>query len=312
MEQVMTEAKKNPKSRGLGRGLNALFEDEEDNFTQAAPAAANEEKTVSTTGGPGRRTLGTDQLTPGAFQPRTLFKDETLGELAESIKRHGLLQPILVRAIPGDETNFEIIAGERRWRAAQKAGLHEVPVIVRDLSDEMAVEIALIENLQREDLNPVDEAMGYKKLLDVHGRTQEEIADALGKSRPYIANMVRLLGLPTVVLGYLERGDLSIGHARALITAKDAEALAREVVAKNLSVRQTEALVGDETGRVKKTKTGGRVAKDADTLALEKDMSNNLGMRVTIDSPNGQSGKLNIEFKDLDQLDLLIRRLSQQ
>ena len=220
-----------------------------------------------------------------------------------------------MRALKDQSGRYEIIAGERRWRAAQKAQLHEVPTVVMDLTDEEALEIALVENLQREDLNPVDEAMGYKKLMNEFNHTQEKLAEVLGKSRSHVANMVRLLSLPDVVLAYLERGDLSMGHARALVTASKPESLAKEVVSKNLSVRETERLVAQAEGRPSKSKTSSSAApglktKDVDTLALEKDVSNALGMRVTIDSGDGKSGKVTIEFKSLDQLDEVIKKLS--
>jgi ParB family chromosome partitioning protein len=299
------------KPRGLGRGLNALFEDDD---SDAPAAAADKIATEAKEKAPGtrRQDVFIDLLQPGKFQPRTLFHDDTLSELAESIKNHGLLQPILVRPIGLAGGKYEIIAGERRWRAAQKAQLHEVPVIIRNFSDEEAMEIALVENLQREDLNPVDEAMGYKKLMEEFSHTQEKLAEILGKSRSHIANMVRLLNLPDVVLAYVERGDLSMGHARALVTAKNPQVLAKQIVADGLSVRETEKLVAHEEGRPQKVKPGAAriIAKDVDTLALEKDLANNIGMRVSIDSKNGEAGKVSIEFKTLDQLDEVIKRLS--
>ena len=305
------------KNRGLGRGLNALFEDEEVFQSQPAAVASSSApaEQTQTPSGHRRQNIGVDQIIPGQFQPRTLFNDDSIAELSQSIKTHGLLQPIVVRALKDQSGRYEIIAGERRWRAAQKAQLHEVPTVVMDLTDEEALEIALVENLQREDLNPVDEAMGYKKLMNEFNHTQEKLAEVLGKSRSHVANMVRLLSLPDVVLAYLERGDLSMGHARALVTASKPESLAKEVVSKNLSVRETERLVAQAEGRPSKSKTSSSAApglktKDVDTLALEKDVSNALGMRVTIDSGDGKSGKVTIEFKSLDQLDEVIKKLS--
>lgn len=297
-----------PKNRGLGRGLNALFEDEESQT--AVPSAA---QMASTEPMGGRRFIGVDQITPGAFQPRTLFNEESLNELAESIKIHGLLQPVIVRVIKGHVGRYELIAGERRWRAAQKVNLHEVPAIIMDLTDEDALEIALVENLQREDLNPVDEAMGYRRLMDQFSHTQEQLAEMLGKSRSHVANMLRLLALPDIVLAHLERGDLSMGHARALVTAKNVEALAKQIVNEGLSVRETEKLAADSTGRVQKSKSssGAKAEKDVDTAALEQDLSNKLGMRVSIDSRDYKTGKISVEFKSLDQLDEVIKRLSQ-
>ena len=319
MEYIMTV-----KNRGLGRGLNALFEDEETTFaTPAAPQAAAVPAAASTTNAEAaedtswnnkRRMIGVDQLTPGKFQPRTFFKEESIAELAESIKQHGLLQPIIVRQLKEEGGHFEIIAGERRWRAAQKAQLHEVPAIIMELTDTEALEIALVENLQREDLNPVDEAMGYKKLMEEFSHTQEQLAEVLGKSRSHVANMVRLLGLPDVVLGLLERGELTTGHARALVTAKNPEALAKEIVARRLSVREAERLSAASTNRAKKSRSGAAAndpgGKDVDTLALERDLSTHIGMRVSIDSPDGESGRVTIDFKSLDQLDELLKRLS--
>ncbi len=304
---------------GLGRGLNALFGDEEDSEIATAATMVVEEIEQKIQNEPensrDRLTVGVDKLFPSSFQPRRVFSEDSIGELAESIKQYGVLQPLLVRESTNDSENYEIIAGERRWRAAQKAQVHEVPVIVLELSELDAVKIALIENLQREDLDPIDEAMGYRRLLDDYGQTQEELAEAVGKSRPHITNMVRLLNLPDSVQAHLSAGDLSMGHARALITAENPEELAREVIKKGLSVRQTEKLVSSrknggssskKTSRSKKVK----ITKDADTIALENDMTNALGMKVTIDSDDGKTGKLSIEFKTLEQLDEVLHRLA--
>ncbi|MCB1783507.1 MAG: ParB/RepB/Spo0J family partition protein [Alphaproteobacteria bacterium] len=320
-------------ARGLGRGLNALFEDTETDeiFSsvemeiQQAPAAETR-----------RNMVGVEQLSPGRFQPRKIFKEETLDELASSIREHGVLQPLLVRAldkIAGKGDEYEIIAGERRWRAAQRAQVHEVPVIVLDLEDLQAFKIALIENLQREDLDPIDEALGYQRLLDEYKQTQDELAKAVGKSRSHITNMVRLLNLPSKVQGYVSAGELSMGHARALINTEKPEELAQQVISQGLSVRQTEKLAAEAQGRTQKTRTGSgaeaslspgssaagtvtvqttthKLPKDADTLALENDMSNALGMRVSIETSDGKSGNLTINFKSLDQLDELLHRLA--
>lgn len=299
------EETNNPKNRGLGRGLNALFEDEEGVLPQSGAGEQPE--------GRKKDMIGTDQLEAGLGQPRTIFKEDALEELAESIRQHGILQPLLVRALKDSDGRYEIIAGERRWRAAQKAQLHEVPVIVLDISDSEAFEIALIENLQREDLDPVDEATGYQKLIDTHDYTQEKLAEVLGKSRSHIANMIRLLQLPFMVQNHLSGGKITIGHARALITAENAEDLVKEVIAKKLSVRDTENLVAAYQGRpqkAKKTKKAAAPQKDVDTLALEKDLSNTIGMRVSIDSYDGKAGKVSVEFKSLDQLDDVIQRLT--
>jgi len=301
-----------PKSRGLGRGLNALFEDEEDGFSQGGAEGQGDSQLT----GRERQMLGVDQMRPGEGQPRRTFNDDSLQELAESIKQHGVLQPLLVREISEGDGMYEIIAGERRWRAAQKAQLHEVPVILLEISDAEAFEIALIENLQREDLDPIDEATGFQRLMDEYDYTQEKLAESLGKSRSHIANMARLLQLPSSVQAHLSAGKLSIGHARALITVDNAEKLAKEVISKGLSVRETENLVAQAQGRPQKSKKAGKaeeepLAKDVDTLALEKEVSNIIGMSVSIDSSDGKTGKVSIAFKTLDQLDDVLQRLSQ-
>ena len=300
----MSDDEPDPKLRGLGRGLNALFEDEEGVYPQADMEGH--------TPGRKREMVSVSQLQPGKLQPRHVFDDEKIAELAESIKQHGVLQPLLVRRDPHVDDQYEIIGGERRWRASQKAQLHEVPVIVLELDDTQALEIALIENLQREDLNPIDEALGYQKLMEDYGHTQEKLAEALGKSRSHIANMVRLLKLPPGVQEMVADNGLSMGHARALITANDPEGLAKAVLAKGLSVRETEALANEMSDKPKKAsaKKSKKTGKDADTLALESEVSNALGMNVSIDSKNGKAGKLTIDFKSLDQLDELLHRLS--
>lgn len=293
-----------PRKRGLGRGLNALFEDEEGVYPQVDDLDEN-------TTGKKRDVLGIEVLTPGASQPRLDFDEYALTELADSIKEHGLLQPLLVRELVDKPGLYEIIAGERRWRAAQKAQLHEVPVIILELSDDAAMQIALIENLQREDLNPIEEAAGFVRLMDEFDYTQEKLAKALGKSRPYIANMMRLVSLPDSVQAYVRDGALSAGHARALITAKNSESLAKDIITRGLNVRQTEALVAEESGREKSQSVkSAKPAKDADTLALESEVSNLLGMKCSIDSADGKKGRVMIDFKSLDQLDDLLARLS--
>lgn len=326
----MSEA--SPK-RGLGRGLNALFEDDEDfgggfkdtassDFEIAPRESVGESEAAqaptATVASKGGMTLGVEQLEPSQFQPRKMFDDETLNELAESIKTHGLLQPIVVRkkAEGAAGAPYEIIAGERRWRAAQKAQLHEVAVIVKEITDLEALEIALIENLQREDLNPVDEAMGLKRLLHDYNYTQEQLAKSLGKSRSYIANIVRLLNLPDIVLGYVETGDLSAGHARALITVPNAEDLARKIVSENLSVRETERLVAEQSPKSSgkssassRESSSSKPSKDVNTISLEQELSNTLGMRVSIDSKDGKAGQISVAFKSLDQLDEIIKKL---
>ena len=301
----MEDKTETTKLRGLGRGLNALFEDEEGIYPQASEHGQ--------TPGRKREMIAVELLQPGKYQPRHVFDDEKIAELADSIKQHGVLQPLLVRKSQDSGDSYEIIGGERRWRAAQKAQLHEVPVVVLDLNDSEALEIALIENLQREDLSPIDEALGYQKLMDDFGHTQEKLAKALGKSRSHIANMVRLLKLPAEVQSMVTEGGLSMGHARALITAEDPLAVAQAVVYKGLSVRETEVLANELGGSKKQSKgkkSSGKTGKDADTLALESEVSNALGMAVNIDSKNGREGTLSINFKSLDQLDELLHKLS--
>ena len=298
-------ADKKTRQRGLGRGLSALMADvTEDKATSAdAPKPAD-------------RTVPIEKIKPNPDQPRRSFDKEKLEDLAASIKEKGIIQPLIVRPAPGSDTTFEIVAGERRWRAAQMAKLHQVPVLIRDFDDTEVLEIAIIENIQRADLNPVEEAAGYSQLMDKFGHTQEKLSEVLGKSRSYIANSVRLLTLPDEVQTYLRDGRLSAGHARALITAEDPAALAREVIKKGLSVRETEALVKKAISNIfsdptKKRKPSKSVEKDADTKALEGDLSANLGMTVRLDHKPGQEkGQLTIIYESLDQLDTLCRMLS--
>ncbi len=335
----------NEETSGLGLGLNALFDEEDiavsdDNSVDEiieeideiieeiqedisdVAAEMDTAATSNTSDTRKRYNVGIAQLYPSRFQPRNVFYEESLNDLADSIKQYGVLQPLLVREDPENPDNYEIIAGERRWRAAQKAQLHDVPVVVLSINELEAFKIALIENLQREDLDPIDEALGYKKLLENYGQTQDGLAKAVGKSRPHITNMVRLLSLPDIVQAHLSAGDLSMGHARALITAQDPEGLANQIISKGLSVRQTEKFAAEKKGTTQQSRpraaspspaldnAPATLEKDADTLALENDMSNALGMNVKIDSPDGHSGKLSIEFKSLDQLDELLHRLA--
>lgn len=299
------------KRRKLGRGLSALLGD-----SGVAAAAAVVEGTAaladeSAPAPSGLRTLAVAQLKPGKFQPRRQFDEAAIADLVESVRTKGVLQPILVRPHDG---MFEIIAGERRWRAAQRAQLHEVPVIVRDLSDKEALEVALVENLQRQDLTALEEAEGYRRLVEEFNHTQEELARAVGKSRSHVANMMRLLALPAPVKDMLDHGQLSAGHARALLTAADPVGLARQVVDKQLNVRQTEKLAGEEGGGAKpgKARAGGGAKgadKDADTAALERDLTEQLGCRVTLTS-SGKGGELTIHYGSLEQLDDILSRLS--
>ena len=294
-----------PNKRGLGRGLDALFEDEEATF------AVKEDAPMLMPQGP-RRTLGIGQLSPNPDQPRTYFDPKYINELAESIKVHGLIQPILVRPVPGSSDMFQIVAGERRWRASQKAQLHEVPVIIRELDDAQVLQIALIENLQRQDLNAIEEARGYQRLMDEFAFGPEDVGQAVSRSRSHVANMVRILGLPESVQNMVVEGSISAGHARALISAQNPTLLAQEVAAKGLSVRQTEKLAAETAGRKiqPRGKTSEPTFKDPNTLALEKDLTNILGLKVTISMNGDADGRIAIDFKNLDQLDDVLLRLS--
>lgn len=298
------------KQRGLGRGLDALFEDEETKFA----VTESESGTESASSAHSKRTLGIEQLSPDPNQPRQFFDDKALSELTDSIKTHGLIQPILVRPHPHDEGRYEIVAGERRWRAAQRAQLHEVPVTIRDLDDATALQIALIENLQRQDLNAIEEAKGYQRLFDEFSYTQEKVAETVGKSRSYVANIVRLLQLPTSVQSMVSKNELSAGHARALVNAKNPALLAQEIISKGLSVRQTEKLAAHNAGREVQPRSGpapkkSGAPKDVNIVQLEKDMSDALGMNVLFSMKNNTSGSVSISFTSLDQLDFLLKEL---
>jgi ParB family chromosome partitioning protein len=300
------------KRRNLGRGLSALLGDSAASAIAAVSSAtaAPDGTRPAETKAKGLRTLPVEQLQPGRYQPRRTFDEERINDLVASVRDKGILQPLLVRPLPDHVGMFEIVAGERRWRAAQRAQLHEVPVIVRELTDKEALEIALVENLQRQDLSPLEEADGYRRLLDDFHHTQEELARAVGKSRSHVANMLRLLALPEPVKAMLENGELSAGHARALLTAADPVGLARQVLGRNLNVRQTEKLAA-EGAKAKGAGAGGRpaTAKDADTAALERDLTNQLGVKVTI-RPLGKGGELVIHYGSLEQLDDVLSRLA--
>lgn len=276
--------------RGLGRGLSALIGDE------AGPAKSEQSRA--------QRTLPTAFLRPNRFQPRKTFEQEELRDLAASIREKGVLQPILVRPVPGVANVFEIVAGERRWRAAQLAKVHDVPVVVREMGDGEALELAIVENVQREDLNAIEEAAAYHELMDRFSYTQEKVAEEVGKSRSHIANTVRLLKLPEPVKAMIRDGRLSAGHARTLIGLNDPEARAREIVEGALNVRQAE-----ERSKSPSTPAKHR-SKDADTRALESNLTNALGLKVQIADKGKKGGELKIEYRTLEQLDDLIRRLS--
>lgn len=292
-------AKKNEK-RGLGRGLSALMADINEPEAQTAdtPVTRSSERLVPIT-----------QVHANPDQPRRTFDHVELHDLAKSILTKGIIQPLIVRPDPKKKDEFQIVAGERRWRAAQTAKLDQVPVVVRQLDDLEVLEIGIIENIQRADLNPVDEANGYHQLMEKFGHTQEKLSEALGKSRSYLANSMRLLNLPNAVQDMLVDGRLTAGHARALVPADNALTLAKQVVAKGLSVRQTEALVkrGDAPAKTSSPKA----EKDSDTVSLETDLSANLGMKVAISHKAGtESGTLSIGYKSFDDLDALCQLLS--
>lgn len=287
------------KSRGLGRGLSALMSDVGTDESTQTPAKRPD------------MVVPIERVKPNPDQPRRTFAEDALDELAGSIAEKGIIQPLIVRVSPNDPEIFEIVAGERRWRAAQRAKLHEIPVLIRDYDDTEVLEIAIIENIQRAELNPVDEAAGYKQLMDRFGHTQDKLASALGKSRSHIANLLRLLSLPDEVQTYLVSGQLSAGHARALVGNEQAVVLAREIIQRKLSVREVEKLVKKGPAIKKRSVTGAPVPKDADTIQIENELSAALGMKITIDHPaGGEGGKMVINYKSLEQLDDLLRALS--
>lgn len=284
----------------LGRGLAALIGD------------VSDDQPATETGRKPRR-APIEKLTPNPRNPRRTFTDAELNELTESIKEHGIIQPIIVRA--ADDGSFEIIAGERRWRAGQKAGLHEVPIAIVDATDAQSLEFAIIENVQRADLNAMEEAAGYAALMEQFNHTQEQVAKIVGKSRPHVANMLRLLKLAGPVQHFVRQGKLSAGHARLLVGVPDAEQIAWRVIELDMSVRQLEDELREDrerhamevpTGK----KPGGRpkAAKDPDTIALERRLSDSLGLKVSIEH-KGERGTLQIKYKDLDQLDAVIAKL---
>ncbi|MCF8482958.1 MAG: ParB/RepB/Spo0J family partition protein [Rhodospirillum sp.] len=294
----------NGRRRGLGRGLSALLGDDLDTPTNEGEEA-----------GRGLLIVPIGDLVPNPNQPRKAFDEEAISELADSIRSQGILTPILVRPDPTMPGSYQIIAGERRWRAGQRARLHEVPVLVRDLSDKETLEVALVENLQRQDLNPLEEAEGYRRLQEEFSHSQEDLGRVVGKSRSHVANTMRLLQLPLDVRDLVSKGLLTAGHARALLTTENASVLAQEVVTKGLNVRQTEKLAkskaeGDNAEQPKARKSRSVPLKDPDTLALERDISNSLGLTVTIEA-KGRGGSLIIEYETLAQLDDVLHRLSQ-
>ncbi len=316
IESTEENAQEGEKRTNLGRGLAALFGDENEDYASLDKVRSTKEVPI-------------EHLHPNRFQPRQYFDDEALQSLTDSIRENGVLQPIVVRRHPERASEYEIIAGERRWRASQKALLHEVPVVIREFTDSQALEVAIVENVQRQDLSPLEEAEGYRRLMDEFNHTQEDLGRVVGKSRSHIANTLRLLTLPDAVKSFLEKGDLSAGHARALIGSENPELLAKRIVEEGLSVRATEQVA-------KRAKSGGSGAvsqpeskpsakssgagsaeaqpvpfeKDADTIALERDLSNMLGLEVAIEF-YGKGGSLMIRYETLEQLDDVLHRLNQ-
>jgi ParB family chromosome partitioning protein len=296
------------KSR-LGRGLASLI-GETQPFAVAGSAGAATQPRLPPEGE--QRLVAIDQVKANPLNPRKDFRDEELAELSESIRAKGLVQPILVRRDPVEAGSYQIVAGERRWRASQKAGLHQVPVIVRDLDDKEVLELAIIENVQRADLNAIEEATGYRDLVERFQYSQEQLSEIIGKSRSHVANTLRLLKLPEFVQKLVQDGDLTAGHARALIGRIDAEDLARMIVDKGLNVREVEALVqagaaiagGSGHGGARKAKD-----KDADTKAFEKELADTLGLKVEIKRGSGESGNLVIKYGNFDQLEYIRQRL---
>lgn len=293
---------------GLGRGLSALLEEMSGSITaQPRPEQGVAVAPDSAAHSMGAQMLSMALITPNPKQPRRHFDETAQADLIASVRRQGLLQPILVR--PMDGGRFEIVAGERRWRAAQAAQLHDVPVLVRRLNDEEAFEVAIVENVQRQDLNPIEEAEGYRRLIDDYHHTQEDISQIVGKSRSHVANMVRLLDLPEDVRRLVIEGKLTMGHARALLTSGDPSGIAARIVREGLSVRQVEALA--KAPRVSSRTASPRTEnpRDADTEALERQLSQQLGLRVRLDF-DGEGGRMTLHYSDLDQLDMLCQRLS--
>lgn len=285
-----------PKSR-LGRGLASLIGDPI--AVQPKLPAAGEQRIVPI-----------DLVRPSPLNPRRDFREDELEDLTNSIRQKGLVQPLIVRpTMTSGQGGYEIVAGERRWRASQRAGLHSIAVIVRDLSDQQLLEIAIIENVQRADLNPLEEARGYRDLIERFDYTQETLSEVIGKSRSHLANTLRLLKLPDMVQGLLEAGKISAGHARALVGRDDAEALAQKVVDRGLNVRDVEALVQNADMKVAAGDIKSPPSKDADTRAFEQELSDAIGLRVEIKKGSGESGVLSVKYSNFDQLDYIRKRL---
>ena len=297
---------KKPNRKALGRGLSALLGDAGPDLAAATGAATTEDRSSGPT-----ENIPVDLIHANPNQPRQTFHEQDLKDLAASLKTHGVIQPVLLRPRPGHPGQYQIVAGERRWRAAQLAGVHQLPAVVRDLDDRQILELAIIENIQRVDLDPVEEAQGYTQLIETFDYTQEQLAEVIGKSRSHLANTMRLLSLPAPVLDFLKEGKLTAGHARALITAHAPITLATKAVAEGLTVRQVEVLAKKKPGEQQAPKSSGKPEKDADTRMLEGDLGAAIGMRVQIEHGTEGSGELRIRYKSLDQLDQLCRKLTE-
>jgi len=284
------------KRQGLGRGLSALLGEDSEDYASLDRARSSKEVPI-------------ESLRPNPYQPRRRFDSAELESLVASVREKGILQPILVRRMDGDDGDadqFEIIAGERRWRAAQEAQLHRVPVVIKVLDDTETLEVALVENLQRQDLSPLEEAQGYSRLMEEFGHTQERLAQVIGKSRSHLANMLRLMALPDEVKDMLDDGRLTAGHGRAILAAENQVAVARRIVKQGLSVRETERIAQGSQSKAPRQKP----AKNADTIALEKDISNSLGLPIDIRHKGERGGEVKVAYKSLEQLDEVCRRLA--
>ena len=281
----------NTTKKGLGRGLSSLMGDTETAQTKNTNVVQETKIPIA-------------NLKPSPSQPRRLFNKNSINELADSIKAKGLVQPLVVRPSSSDANSYEIIAGERRWRAAQIAQLHEVPVVIRNFNDTEALEIAIIENVQRSDLSPIEEAAGYKRLIENHGHTQEDLSAIVGKSRSHIANIIRLLSLPQSIQDMITEGKISAGHARAIMNSAFPERLAEKIINENLSVRDAENLAKDKKGIIKKIKL-----KDPDTIDLENKISEKLGLAININHKGKKGGSIKIDYKTLDQLEMITQKL---
>jgi len=308
MDENMSED--NSKKR-LGRGLAALMGDL-DQPVQSTPSKDASPEQPAGSISRGERVVAIEKIRANPNNPRRSFSDSELEDLCNSIKEHGIVQPILVRPVRGEDlggAEYEIIAGERRWRASQKASIHEVPIIIRDVEDKQALELAIIENVQRSDLNAVEEALGYQQLIDEYDYTQNDLAQVIGKSRSHVANTLRLLKLPSKVQSLVSDGALSAGHARTLVTADDPEVLARRIVDEGLSVRQAEMLAQESGSSPSKSPVKSKIEKSADIRALEQQVEDALGLKVDLRHGDKEKGEMRIKYKSLDQLDEICRRL---